>query len=273
MSLLHSSFSSPVLIFSPETQTVKQHSTLQHSIPNTNTLQLFLEECPRTTNNRLVCRISDELLTHDCGSQPLSQRPRPRVISKNRRIVTPSNCQHVFGKTSSHPVGHNERFATNWPSPTTVSMRLASCLVWNCSQVPLRATSRKLGHQQGLFFRWFSTQLPLFFVYHCCKFQRAHDLRFVISGWCWSTYKRGNCDSGTKKKCPILVTSYPEQEREGGVQPVWQHVWAHLHRPQCQESVQKQWLFAEECVHATTLVCACGYRHLLLCILDQESHD
>lgn len=30
-------------------------------------LQLFLEECPCATNNPLVCRISDELLTHVCG--------------------------------------------------------------------------------------------------------------------------------------------------------------------------------------------------------------
>lgn len=38
-----------------------------HRIPNTNILQLFLEECLCATNNHLVCRISDELLTHVCG--------------------------------------------------------------------------------------------------------------------------------------------------------------------------------------------------------------
>lgn len=97
------------------------HCQTNCSAPNTNTLQLFLEACPlRATNNRLVCRISDELLTHVCGLQPHSKGPWPRVASKNRGILTPS-CYLAFsmGRHIFAPCGDTMGGSLqNCPGPT-----------------------------------------------------------------------------------------------------------------------------------------------------------
>lgn len=64
---------------------------MQLSVPNTNTLQLFLEVCLCATNNRLVCRISDELLTHICGlrshSKTAASRWFPRIMGYWPQVV------------------------------------------------------------------------------------------------------------------------------------------------------------------------------------------
>lgn len=70
---------------------------MQHPILNTNTLKLLLEECPSATNNRLVCRISDELLTHG-WVYILPQRPQSPVISKNWRILTSYTVGFTLGR-------------------------------------------------------------------------------------------------------------------------------------------------------------------------------
>lgn len=112
----------------------------------------------------------------------LTQRSRPRVISMNRGIVTPSYLfyQLFFGKTSSGMSG------TQWEIykvSLTEGYYYETCIiiiVINGSQLPLGVTTRKLGHQQGLlnsFYRCYSTQPSL--SYHCSKLGHA-DAHFYM---------------------------------------------------------------------------------------------
>lgn len=79
--------------FSPQKQTIR-HCMLQyvqHPIPNTHThCSYSWRNAPCTTNNRVVCRISDELLTHDCGLQPHSK------AAVSRRFQEPWDCDPLF---------------------------------------------------------------------------------------------------------------------------------------------------------------------------------
>lgn len=106
--------------------------------PNTNICKLFLEECPSTTNNGLVCRISDELLTHGWGLQP----PWKATASCHFQELEDANlayCWLLFGKTSSGPVGHRKGFPTKRSKLTlTADYLRETCIVLCFRTTPTR---------------------------------------------------------------------------------------------------------------------------------------
>ena len=81
---------------------------------------------PCTTNNRVVCRISDDLLTHDCGLQPHSKAaaschfqeswdcdPLFQLASLWEDIFTASGTQwHICSKLTLTKDSHNYYYET-----------------------------------------------------------------------------------------------------------------------------------------------------------------
>lgn len=123
-----------------------------------------------------------------------AQRLRPRVISRNRGIVTPRAGGLSLGRHLHALWDTTGDLQANWPWPKTIIMRLASFVHPNGSQLPLSVTSTAWGHQQGLlsrFYKCYPTQLPLQQV-TTCRWCQIFKCLYVIPSFrmMWIRIKR-----------------------------------------------------------------------------------